>query len=309
VGNGASVPAVALLKGHHLRTWLALPPPQLPPLVDKGLAKGTRDAHRGILRVLAAVNAELPLVPAILELLQRLALQKGWRKSTLHRYLASTQGALACLPLYRSGSATVRLAVEPAWTQAMRASALATKEEAPRQPKAATLAQAKAAVRLEPSLPVRAVLVLAWATCARVGCVLQLARQDVAMTPDGMSVTFRRGKGVRTRGPYTVHTVLSAPWRALLVRWLASRHSFLFPRSVSGVAVRSALRRVDPQLEQRSLRRGSLQHLASTGVDEETLMRFSGHTQVATLRRYLSWGLVGSNVRAAMTAAAQPLAQ
>jgi hypothetical protein len=58
-----------------------------------------------------------------------------------------------------------------------------------------------------------------------------------------------------------------------------------------GKVVATALKQADPELEQRSIRRGALQHMASDGeTSEETLMMFSGHRRVETLRRYLDWG-------------------
>ncbi len=136
------------------------------------------------------------------------------------------------------------------------------------------------------------------------GCVLQLDASDVVLRPDlSLSVRFRRGKGARVRGPYTVHTApLSAPNAARLRRWIDQRRSRLFGRETTGPQVRDALRRVHPALEQRSLRRGALQTLAlSPGITDEVLMLYSGHTQVATLRRYLSWGVAAAHTRATMT--------
>ena len=45
--------------------------------------------------------------------------------------------------------------------------------------------------------------------------------------------------------------------------------------------VLAALRRVAPELENRSLRRGALQTLVKSGVSEDTLLLFSGHFLVA----------------------------
>mgnify|MGYP001573383159 FL=1 len=50
------------------------------------------------------------------------------------------------------------------------------------------------------------------------------------------------------------------------------------------------LREIRPRLQGRSLRRGSLQCLAAAGVPTETLLAFSGHTQLETLLRYLDFG-------------------
>ncbi len=55
-------------------------------------------------------------------------------------------------------------------------------------------------------LAVRAAIEMAWLTAARTGCILQLDVGDVHRHPEGMAVTFRRGKGVLFRGPHTAHT-------------------------------------------------------------------------------------------------------
>jgi hypothetical protein len=58
-----------------------------------------------------------------------------------------------------------------------------------------------------------------------------------------------------------------------------------------GKQVAAALKQVDVELEQRSIRRGALQHMATDGTTtEDVLMMFSGHKRVETLRRYLDWG-------------------
>ena len=71
--------------------------------------------------------------------------------------------------------------------------------------------------------------------------------------------------------------------------------------------VLTALRRISSDLENRSLRRGALQALAISGVDEPTLLLFSGHVLVSTLRRYLAWGAIGSEKKDKMINAATVL--
>jgi hypothetical protein len=71
------------------------------------------------------------------------------------------------------------------------------------------------------------------------------------------------------------------------------------------VDIKIALRRSHPELEQRSLRRGALQTLAcAPGITDELLMEFSGHTRVATLRRYLNWGKAAPHLQQEMRRAA-----
>jgi hypothetical protein len=149
---------------------------------------------------------------------------------------------------------------------------------------------------------VQARMALAWLTAARVGCVMQLTTRDVLLNPQGdLTVHFRRGKGVKLRGPYTVHSKCPAKWQELLRETLAqAKDGWLFPcnslkdRQEQGREVTAALRKVDKTLEQRSIRRGSLQAMASDAATEEaTLLHFSGHTNLPMLRRYLEWGRRG----------------
>ena len=109
------------------------------------------------------------------------------------------------------------------------------------------------------------------------------------------SVQFVEGKSVMIRGPYTVHTLL--PRLDLLNRLLTASSSastpYLFPErlwhTIDTVVLR-AMKDVDPRLEKRSVRRGSLQALAMAGADEATLLTFSGHKDAPMLWRYLNWG-------------------
>ena len=310
-GRGASVLPVTLMTAREFRDLLDGPTPRLPHIVDQGLAKDTRAAHRRMLNFVTSTlqPSDRPLAPALLEMIQRSRVQRAWKCSTTMRYLASLQGALALLPLYRIATAPVLLNEDPVWRQALKSAALHAKEEAPRQPEPATLSDVRKAISLEKHLGVKVAILLAWVTCARVGCILQLRLSDLAWSDNPhLAITFNRGKGVRFRGPYTVHTVLSPAWARLLKRWSAARKTTLFPAQVTGVQVKLALRRSRPNLEQRSLRRGSLQHLAEqTNITEEQLLLFSGHTSVATLRRYLNWGLKGRDRKQMMQCAARAL--
>lgn len=304
-GNGIPLPAIAALKGSDLRAFAAQPAPPMPPLVQAGLVKTTRQEHLRTLRFLGSLPPELDNVPlplAIIVSIERAAAERKWRHATTLKKLATAQGALALLPAYRSAP-PVQLTQCPLWRQAMRAAGIAARQELPKQPKPASLAQVKKVLALEPCLPTAAAIILSWVTAARTGCVLQLDRQDVCVNADqSLSVRFRRGKGARIRGPYTVHTApLEPQMLRRLERWMAGRRAQLFASTTSGDKIRLALRRVDKALEQRSLRRGALQALArSPNITDEVLMLFSGHTQVATLRRYLSWGTAATHTRAVM---------
>jgi hypothetical protein len=66
----------------------------------------------------------------------------------------------------------------------------------------------------------------------------------------------------------------------------------------------AAVRRAEPSLNMRAVRRGALQCLAINGTDIETLLQFSGHSSERTLKRYLDWGrLFGSGAERGAAAA------
>jgi hypothetical protein len=103
-----------------------------------------------------------------------------------------------------------------------------------------------------------------------------------------MSVTFRRGKGVKARGPYTVHGPRLLHHFDELKRFVAQSTGSLF--TIKPAQMLETFRLHDPTMEARSVRRGSLQAMAHNGVALDTLILFSGHTNEKTLLRYLGWG-------------------
>ena len=251
----------------------------------------------------------LPLPDAILEFLMRRRRSRKWRWSTTLKYLATAQGALSALPLYKDVRTELLLSRSKVWVHGMKATARRAREELPNQPQAATWSEVQTCLRNEPNLLVFCAILLSWLTAARTGCTLQLARNDVQAHEDGsMSVRFVRGKSVLLRGSaYTVHTPPCPPeFLPRLQRLLSERHSWLFPRDFKGSLIKDSLRRGgNTALEQRSLRRGSIQALATApNMTDELLMLFSGHQSVNTLRRYLNWGVKAVHTRLRMVNAA-----
>jgi hypothetical protein len=88
-------------------------------------------------------------------------------------------------------------------------------------------------------------------------------------------------------------------------------NQFLFPpAAVHQPLMLAAIREAAPYDSLRSMRRGALQTLATTPLQDqtlpsiETLLHFSGHTNARTLKRYLNWGkLFGAEAAAGLEAA------
>jgi hypothetical protein len=207
-------------------------------------------------------------------------------------------GALSRASLYTTSQMDFPMASHAVIKDALKA---AKKEEnafVSRPPKPCTKDNMQTAVE-QAKGAVKEQLIMTWLTAGRVGDVLQLKQENVTLKPDAMAVQFRRGKGVELGSPYTVHTACPPEWRLTVEAMLRRRSpgQFLWhadspkARMLMGKEVAAALKQVDRDLEQRSIRRGALQHMATVDeTSEETLMMFSGHKRVETLRRYLDWG-------------------
>jgi hypothetical protein len=276
-----------------------------------GFATSTSDEHINIIKLMASnVREEDPLIETLIDAFEKLRVIREWRWSTTLKRAASLQGALAILPLYFKGCVPIFLKQSPVWVKQLTHYSKKTKEEAPKQAKPTTADQMMEVIRLfrGKNNAVAVALMLGWLTAARLGCVLQLQVEDVRISQQRFSVTFKRGKGVRLRGPYTVYSaLLPQEWMEIWEEYRPTRTVKMFSESVTGAKLKEALRAVDSELEQRSIRRGALQTMAENGTSEEDLMRFSGHTQVATLRRYLNWNQINRKVESSMAATGEAL--
>lgn len=308
----AKVPAVVELKGQDLVDWVSRPPPHLPSIILDKLVPSTRAEHRRLLnsfKDMQPATRQLPLTMAIICTLLQRRKAKGWRWSTTLKNFAATQGAAHLLPLYHQNTHPINLAQCVMWTSAVASAGQRAREELPNQPLAITPEQTTRVLDRCNNIVTFSAILLSWHSAARPCDILKLARADVSINENKtLSIRFRRGKGVRCRGPYTVHTG-TVPQRHLdrLSRWLNERRSWLFPKEYKGATIKETLRTLTgiKELEQRSLRRGSLQCLSrAPGMTDEVLMLFSGHLRLSTLKRYLDWGRIAAHTQRMMTQAA-----
>ena len=308
VASRVGMPAhVANLKGRDV-VGLRVTDAGTPHLARLGVAKSTAQAHRRALRQLSALPEDLrdlPVGKALVEWFSRVRGERRWQWTTTVTRMASTHGALRLLPLYTAAPHTILLKQDPTWVMAMRAAGQKARQQQPNQPKAATLEQVRRAVELCPQVAVQNALRLSWLTAGRGGDILLLRPHNVTVQGEALAVNFVRGKTAKVRGPYTVHTTLPPPeFLEFLAAAVGAGQHWLFPQ-VKGAHLKDALRVVDPALEQRSLRRGAIQALAASGLKDEELLHYSGHSSVQMLRRYLNYGLrSGEGARRAVRAAA-----
>lgn len=288
----------------------------LPQMVRRGVSHEQRCQHAlWIQRLLAAARARPePVTPAALavEVVSSMAASNGWAPQTVLKHLCSIQGALARLSQYTNATWNCTTASDPAWRDALRAQRYSTNQRLPTQAVPLTQEQVLEATAAMDT-DVAAATILAWATTARLGCVLQLQRSNVVLAENVVTVTFVRGKRAHIKGPYTVTAALHPQWTTLLRGFLANKlpTDWLWPaastaqrRNVANNIV-TQLREATacPEAESRSLRRGSIHHLAATGASEADLLLFTGHCRVDTLMRYLNHGRVPSERTTRMTKA------
>lgn len=310
--------AASSISGAKLIQWTkALPFPQeaLPQLVIDALAKSTRMEHARMLKTLSEMPQalqQLPITIAIPTHLYNLFKSKAWAATTLFKYLCTAQGALRLLPMYKMGTASVTLSSDPNWQMAMKGARHLAVEHIPIQPTPATIDKIGIALKSAAGPfkeHVRAVIMLAWLTAARLGCIRQLKHEDLTFNEESrtINITFRRGKGVRCRQThYTVTThIKSTKWWDELVTFVQERKTFLFPKTLTDKHITKPLSTA--LLEQRSIRRGALQCMAADKVPPEILMNFSGHTSIKTLNRYLDFGKKRADLAADSINAAQSL--
>ena len=310
-------PFAAVVKGRFL-AGLKIKEQKVNDLAQRALAVSTVKAHKRMLRFLSRIPQkyqDLNLDRALEQYFLDMKREKRWLPTTMVVKMATAHGALRLLPLYAEGELPVLMRESPLWMSAMKAAAKMAKQHPPVQPTAATWKEVEAAISKETDTAVRMALLLTWLTCGRGGDVLLLKPGNVELTDREtkggkvrmMSVGFWKGKTVKTRGSYTVFTQPPPP--TLLEEWKAYQKSaegsnYLF-KGVRGSQIKDALRRANPKLEQRSLRRGAIQALAATGLKDEELLHYSGHTNVTMLRRYLNFGKVsGEGTRLASQALA-----
>jgi integrase len=284
---------VADLKGRDV-VGMSVTDAGTPHLARLGVAKSTAQAHRRCLRQLSQMPEtfrDLPLGTALVEWHTHLRQERKWQWTTTVTRMATLHGALRLLPIYTPSPHAILLKQDATWTMAMRAAGQKARQQTPNQPKAATSEQVRRSVELCPQEGVQNALRLSWLTAGRGGDVLLLRPENVTVQGQALHVNFVRGKTAKVRGPYTVHTTLPAnEFLSFLAAAKAARQTWLFP-GVKGSQLKDALRMVDPALEQRSLRRGAIQALAATGMTDEELLHYSGHSSVHMLRRYLNYGL------------------
>jgi hypothetical protein len=172
--------------------------------------------------------------------------------------------------------------------------------EIQRQPRCLTAAEAAVLAKLKgASETILVPLLLAWSLAQRPSDIVRLAAADVRVEQEFVCLTVRRGKVTHSIGPFSVHLSLDSSIAKRLLQYIKMRSGaeFLFTNRDTEQERRhwaeqalKTLRRVHPELEQRSVRRGALREMSAQGATEEELLRLTQHTTIRRLNTYLGEG-------------------
>ena len=292
--SDGSAPTVADLTGADVNNLVLAQkrPDHIPVIAWQAIIPATRALHHTWLLHLQHCPPHLPLTLSILEMIRQRGLKKTWEWSTILKYLLTIEAALKALPMYTTEDrAPILLWTCPIWKAAVKTAKYRGNTTPTREPLPATATEIERVYALEPNPLLALFIKLSWLTAARLGDTASLRRQNVVNSPSVTSITYMEAKGSHFRGPYTVHVGLPKDTQQQLQDHLLTLgpREKIFPITFLRAALIS-IRRANPLLEAKSLRRGALQTMSRAGVKEETLREFSGHTNNTTLRRYLSWG-------------------
>jgi integrase len=225
--------------------------------------------------------------------IKQMAAQRRWKATTVRTYVGSVIGVFRRADVY--GLARIDLENDRIWRDFVRScenEAMQADVDFPNPATRQTVAKVIKRAKAYGHTAAAAILAIMWATLARFSDVIRLRSRNVKID-EHCAFLFVEGKGVvQRRAPYTVHTTLNR-WRSLVKSVWTKRQqeTYLFPPSRHPQLRRQVRHALSSEgLELRSLRRGGAQKLADKGVDDDILMRFTGHTNARTLSRYLHWG-------------------
>jgi integrase len=253
--------------------------------------------------------SQTPLPQVIEAFLLHRAKLRNWKPQSLHRNAATMHGAFSNLPLYTNSPEGMNLGESPFWRLAMSRLKQDANKAQPRELPAVDVEDINLAISSCGDLRTQVALVLQWYLGARVGDILRLRLENVVVHSNNcLQVRIDNGKVMAKRTPYTVHSFLPPAHSELLKEYYRRMetltrdpkaplfpttgppHPLVVPWVLQQQRMRAALRMSNPTLNTRAIRRGALQTMAKAGVPTETLMMFSGHTNVETLKRYLDYG-------------------
>lgn len=318
-GVDLTIPSLQSATVRHLRNLKSADPNYTTALIRKGLAYETRCEHARVLKWAANLAEKEKSstildgqpVPWILRQLQAKMRTKNWMWSTLVGKMTAIQGAFRILSIYLPTQMTWNLSDTPEWKLAARHARIKASSEIPSQALPATTEMVmKACLEAKKKNPnVAAIIALAWISSARTSQILQMRKQELELftTPDGAKakLLLLRGKANRQKQQPHAQEGLLGQFEQFVkpvYERTADPKDFLFnapskqQRDNIMDEIKNTLRSAnnEPRLENRSIRRGSLQTLARNGASVKVLLDCSGHSSETSLKRYLNYGRIST---------------
>jgi len=228
--------------------------------------------------------------------------------TTMATRMRSIVGAFSMLPVYAPTTIMVRPNKYPVFSAMMTTANRKAVEQPGRQPVPATFADVKRALDFLPSDRLKWLLITSWFTSSRPTIdTVYIEKKDFVMDAEGKGfVTFRRSKTARKIGAYTIPLDISDPeCVAIVQRYFDSvTTDFMIPLPMTGKgdersvepkvesSIRnqliSAVRKVRPELELKSFRRGTIARLVELNLKTADILLYTKHTQEKGLKRYLN---------------------
>ena len=262
----------------HLQQALQCPLLVVPdnPSVQQGISMQQRRKHLYILTDVWTIIGRMAKISTDVGLAYVMALGKlredrQWTSpTTIATQAECLHGALIRLNQYTNMSG-FDPATSSSWADAMRKWRKDLDAHCPLRTALTPQAWMDTVARATPAC--QALLTLTWATTGRLGNWFRVKREDVKLTKEAtggyaLSALWKEHKTVAKTGPYTVHSWLPEKHGQMVVKYLAKEdREWLFPlgrKEGLFAEVRKLLKRINPHLEVRSLRRGALQAIWPT---------------------------------------------
>jgi len=231
---------------------------------------------------------------------------RKWKWSTTHGYWIALTSALTKI----NDTKQMKIEITKLSRNTEKYFLKKKKQEKVAFPMAATPEQVAAAAHiLPPGHPLRLILLLSFHMAQRCADIIRLQVAEICVMGTLTRFKFMEGKVVPSIGPYSIHMETHHPVTQELLAFVNTRNinkkKYLFlnqntedttdatstkQRTLLGVQIKDLLRKINTNLEQRSLRRGALQHMAMTGMTIRQLLYYSKHRSEEMLMRYLDWG-------------------
>jgi hypothetical protein len=132
----------------------------------------------------------------------------------------------------------------------------------------------------------------------RMGDVIKLELQNiVSIAPDNIAVTFKEGKTVGRKGPYTLMVKDLSPAGVILLNIARkAREDGLSTGKIFFEHSEETFKKQLGKVDVRALRRTGLMKLGSVGASQEEMLHVSRHSSVEMLNLYLHNGLFNMKI-------------